>query len=132
MICGVEACNLGAMIHGAELRIHFLKSFQKVYTCENLSQKGLKIKKDGLLPASLSFPHRHDPRPPLAFAPSLTQRDLYRPPSSCPPHHRIWGRTGGTPPSPPCISEIRRLGLQTQARDAASGPSDARFSIGNC
>jgi hypothetical protein len=47
MICGAEACNLGAMIHGAELRVHFLKSFQKGTTCENLSQKGLKIQKDG-------------------------------------------------------------------------------------
>jgi hypothetical protein len=28
MICGAEACKLGAMIHGAELRVHFLKSFQ--------------------------------------------------------------------------------------------------------
>jgi hypothetical protein len=35
------------MIHGAELRVHFLKSFQKGSTCENLSQKGLKTKKDG-------------------------------------------------------------------------------------
>jgi hypothetical protein len=48
MICGAEACNLGAMIHGAELRVHFLKSFQKGSTCENLSQKGLEIKKDGM------------------------------------------------------------------------------------
>jgi hypothetical protein len=47
MICGAEACNLGAMIHGAELRVYFLKSFQKGSTCENLSQKGLKTKKDG-------------------------------------------------------------------------------------
>jgi hypothetical protein len=47
MICGAEACNLGAMIHDAELRVHFLKSFQKGSTCENLSQKGLEIKKDG-------------------------------------------------------------------------------------
>jgi hypothetical protein len=45
MICGAEACNLGAMIHGAELRVHFLKSFQKGSTCENLSKKGLKSKK---------------------------------------------------------------------------------------
>jgi hypothetical protein len=45
MICGAEACNIGAMIHGAELRVHFLKSFQKGSTCENLSQKGLKTKK---------------------------------------------------------------------------------------
>jgi hypothetical protein len=35
------------MIHCAELRVHFLKSFQKGSTCENLSQKGLKIKKVG-------------------------------------------------------------------------------------
>jgi hypothetical protein len=35
------------MIDGAELRVHFLKSFQKGSTCENLSQKGLKNKKDG-------------------------------------------------------------------------------------
>jgi hypothetical protein len=47
MICGAEACNLSAMIHGAELRVHFLKSFQKGSTCENLSQKGLKSKKVG-------------------------------------------------------------------------------------
>jgi ribosome assembly protein YihI (activator of Der GTPase) len=33
------------MIHGAELSVHFLKSFQKKSTCENLSQKGLKSKK---------------------------------------------------------------------------------------
>jgi hypothetical protein len=47
MICGAEARKLGAMIHGAELRVHFLKSFQKGSTCENLLQKGLKIKKVG-------------------------------------------------------------------------------------
>jgi hypothetical protein len=35
------------MIHGAELRVHFLKSFQKGSTCENLSQKGLKSEKVG-------------------------------------------------------------------------------------
>jgi hypothetical protein len=35
------------MICGAELRVHFLKSFQKGSTCENLSQKGLKSKKVG-------------------------------------------------------------------------------------
>jgi hypothetical protein len=45
MICGAEACKLSAMIHGAELRVHFLKYFQKRSTCENLSQKGLKRKK---------------------------------------------------------------------------------------
>jgi hypothetical protein len=48
MICGAEACNLSAMIHSAELRVYFLKSFQKGSTCENLSQKGLKSKKDGM------------------------------------------------------------------------------------
>jgi hypothetical protein len=52
MICGAEACKLGAMIHGAELRVHFLKSFKKGSTCENLSQKGLKSKKVGLLSSS--------------------------------------------------------------------------------
>jgi hypothetical protein len=35
------------LIHGAELRVHFLKSFQKGSTCENLLQNGLKTKKDG-------------------------------------------------------------------------------------
>jgi hypothetical protein len=54
MICGAEACKLGAMIHGAELRVHFLKSFQKGSTCENLSRKGLKNKKDGAADASCS------------------------------------------------------------------------------
>jgi hypothetical protein len=55
MICGTEACKLGAMIHGAELRVHFLKSFQKGSTCENLSQKGLICKKvGGVSPAAAS------------------------------------------------------------------------------
>jgi hypothetical protein len=49
MISGAAACKLGAMIHGAELRVHFLKSFQKGSTCENLLRKGLKIKKVGHL-----------------------------------------------------------------------------------
>jgi hypothetical protein len=49
MICGAEACKLGAMIHGVELRVHFLKSFKKGSTCKNLSQKGQKkVKKSGL------------------------------------------------------------------------------------
>jgi hypothetical protein len=39
MICGAETCNLGAMIHGAEVRDHFLKSFRKGSTCENHSKK---------------------------------------------------------------------------------------------
>jgi hypothetical protein len=38
------------MIHGAELRVHFLKSFQKGFNCENLSQKGKK--KDGQVKTS--------------------------------------------------------------------------------
>jgi hypothetical protein len=47
MTCGAEACKLGAMIQGVELRVHFLKSFQKGSTCENLLQKGLKSEKVG-------------------------------------------------------------------------------------
>jgi hypothetical protein len=32
MICGAEACKLGAMIHNAELRVHFFEIFpKKVY-----------------------------------------------------------------------------------------------------
>jgi hypothetical protein len=42
MICGAEARKLGAMIHGAELRVYFLKSFQKGSICENLSKKAKK------------------------------------------------------------------------------------------
>jgi hypothetical protein len=53
MICGAEACNLGAMIHGAELRVHFLKSFQKGSICENLSQKGLKPEKTAAMTQSV-------------------------------------------------------------------------------
>jgi hypothetical protein len=45
---GTEALYLGATVHGAELGVHFLKSFQKERTCENLSQKGIKCKKTGL------------------------------------------------------------------------------------
>jgi hypothetical protein len=59
MICGAEACNLGAMIHGGELRVHFLKSFKKGSTCENLSEKGLKRKKKTVHTAALppKFPY---------------------------------------------------------------------------
>jgi hypothetical protein len=48
MICGAEACNLGAMIHSAELRVHFLKSFQKGSTYKNFLKKAKKQKKTGL------------------------------------------------------------------------------------
>jgi hypothetical protein len=45
-ICGVETCYLGVMVHGAELRIYFLKSFEKECICEILFLKGSKkIKK---------------------------------------------------------------------------------------
>jgi hypothetical protein len=42
---GAETCYLGAMVHGAELRVHFSKSFQKGHICEILSPKGSKGKK---------------------------------------------------------------------------------------
>jgi hypothetical protein len=51
MICGAEACNLGAMIHGAELRVHFLKSFQKGSTCENAK----RAKKQKRRPLRMAF-----------------------------------------------------------------------------
>jgi hypothetical protein len=51
VIRGAEASNLGAAIHGAELRVHFLKSFQEGRICEILSQKGPKNKKVGWLVA---------------------------------------------------------------------------------
>jgi hypothetical protein len=35
-----EMRYLGAMVHGAELGVCFLKSLQKECTCENLSTKG--------------------------------------------------------------------------------------------
>jgi hypothetical protein len=40
MICGAEACKLGAMNHGAELRVHFLKSFQKGLLVKIFRKKG--------------------------------------------------------------------------------------------
>ena len=46
-ILGAETCILGASRHGAELGVHFLKSFYQGRICENLSQKGLKNKKVG-------------------------------------------------------------------------------------
>jgi hypothetical protein len=46
-IHGAETCYLDATVHGAELRAHFLKSFQKRCICENLSTKGSENKKDG-------------------------------------------------------------------------------------
>jgi hypothetical protein len=40
MIRGAEACKIGAMIHGAELRVHFLKSFQKNLLVKIFREKG--------------------------------------------------------------------------------------------
>jgi hypothetical protein len=45
VIRGAETSKLGAAVHGAELRVHFLKSFQEGRICEILSQKGPKTKK---------------------------------------------------------------------------------------
>jgi hypothetical protein len=42
VIRGADSSNLGAVVHGAELRVHFLKSFQEGRICEILSQKGPK------------------------------------------------------------------------------------------
>jgi hypothetical protein len=54
---GAETCYLGAMVHDAELRVHFSKSFQKGHICEILSPKGSEGKKKvclgGRSPASL-------------------------------------------------------------------------------
>jgi hypothetical protein len=47
-IHGAETCYLGAARHGAELRVHFLNSFQQGSNCEILSQKGPKNKKVGI------------------------------------------------------------------------------------
>jgi hypothetical protein len=44
---GAETCKLGANNNGAKVRVHFLNSNQKERSCENLSQKGSKSKKDG-------------------------------------------------------------------------------------
>jgi hypothetical protein len=44
VICGAETSKLGAAVHGAELGVHFLKSFQEGRICEILSQKGQKKK----------------------------------------------------------------------------------------
>jgi hypothetical protein len=45
VIHGAVTCKLGAAIHGTEIRVHFLKSFQKGRICEILSKKGKKNKK---------------------------------------------------------------------------------------
>jgi hypothetical protein len=45
VIRGAETSKLGAAVHGAELRVHFLKSFQEGRICEILSQKGPKKNK---------------------------------------------------------------------------------------
>jgi hypothetical protein len=44
-MCGAEMCYLGAMIHDAELRVYFLKSFQNGCICEILLPKGSKKQK---------------------------------------------------------------------------------------
>jgi hypothetical protein len=48
-IQGAVTCKLGVTVHGAEVRVHFLKSFQKGHICEILSKKGPKGKKDEVL-----------------------------------------------------------------------------------
>jgi hypothetical protein len=50
VIRGAEASNLGAAVHGAELRVHFLKSFHEGRICEILSQKGQKKTKKSVSP----------------------------------------------------------------------------------
>jgi hypothetical protein len=63
------------MICGAELRVHFLKSFQKRSTCENLSQKRLKTKKDGSAETCSSCQiHRRDAKPPYSLWKAQTKR----------------------------------------------------------
>jgi hypothetical protein len=42
-----ETCYLGAIVHGAELGVYFLKSFRKRCTCENLKKRLKKQKKVG-------------------------------------------------------------------------------------
>jgi hypothetical protein len=42
LIQGVVTCKLGAAVHGAEVRVHFLKSFQKGRICEIVFKKGPK------------------------------------------------------------------------------------------
>jgi hypothetical protein len=44
-IQGVVTCKLDAAVHGVEVRVHFLKSFQKGRICEILFRKGPKSKK---------------------------------------------------------------------------------------
>jgi hypothetical protein len=61
-ICGAETCYLGVMVHGAELRIYFLKSFEKECICEILFLKGQKVKKEGRTTWLLHSPRRHLPR----------------------------------------------------------------------
>jgi hypothetical protein len=48
VIRGAETSKLGAAVHGAELKVHFLKSFQEGRICEILSQKGPKKQKSRL------------------------------------------------------------------------------------
>jgi hypothetical protein len=56
--CGAKTLYLGATVHSAELGVHFLKSFQKECTCENLSQKSLKSKNSVTI-FSFIFFHSH-------------------------------------------------------------------------
>jgi hypothetical protein len=57
VIRGAETTKLGAAVHGAELRVHFLKSFQEGRICKILSQKGpKKNKKVGQSEPSCVFP----------------------------------------------------------------------------
>jgi hypothetical protein len=47
VIRGAETCKLGAAVHDAEVRVHFLKSFQKGRICEILFKKRAKKQKSG-------------------------------------------------------------------------------------
>jgi hypothetical protein len=45
---GSETCKVGANNDDTEVRVHFLNSYQEGRSCENLSQKGQKAKRQPL------------------------------------------------------------------------------------
>jgi hypothetical protein len=47
-IHSAEACKFGSTVHGAEIGVHFLKSFQTRHICEKFSPKGPTSKKVSL------------------------------------------------------------------------------------
>jgi hypothetical protein len=100
-IHGAEMCYIGAMIHGVELGVYFLKTFQKRRICEILSPKKLKSKKFSHSPSLLSLS-----TPSLTGSHHPGSRRLH--PRLCPSRRRPTSAFAGRAPPPPSVARAKQ------------------------